>query len=82
MAGIKNPLQQRGWTLPPGSGGENDFLMQMEILKATAPVYCHFCGKEIIVLAAAEGDFHAAERTSQERQLGAHLACYRQAQQA
>ncbi len=84
MAGIKNPLQQRGWTLPNDSAGKSDadFLLQMEVLKAMAPVYCHFCGREIFLLSGETGDMHAFARTQQERQLGAHLACFQQAQQA
>ena len=79
MAGIKNPLQQRNWYLPASDNSltieERDFELRKQM--SVAPVFCHFCGKELILESTSQRSLDAIEITKQERAFGTHFDCYR-----
>lgn len=79
MAGRKNPLQERNTFLPKADNSrtieERERLLKQHWVEQH--IFCHFCGQEIFLESANEDNLNALELTKQERQLGAHMNCYR-----
>lgn len=75
MAGIKNPIQQRNWFLPPDNKSttieERHLFLKEKTL--TTPTYCHFCGK--VLGEQRDGSASAMKRAQDEIQTGTHLSC-------
>lgn len=78
MGGLKNPLQQRNWSLPQVDKSstieERALLLQKSLLYA--PIYCHFCGLEIILESnKGRSTSNAIEDSKGQQELGAHYDC-------
>lgn len=78
MAGLKNPLQQRNWSLPQADKSitieERALLLQKSLLYN--PIYCHFCGLEIILESNKDRNTsNAIEDSKGQQELGAHYNC-------